>query len=146
MDAVCEFWVPGIPRPKGSWKFVRGKARPSSKYVEKWQAGIGWVAKTAWRQAPLDPPAAYGVFANFVVEPPGRTRKDWPFPTSAPDLDKLERTVFDALTGIVYLDDRQVIESGKVERWAATPNDVGVLIQVWRVRDESGLRVQIRRD
>jgi Holliday junction resolvase RusA-like endonuclease len=33
-----------------------------------------------------------------------------PLPTVAPDLDKLSRAVLDALTGILYRDDSQVIE------------------------------------
>lgn len=136
-----KIWVPGIPRPKGSFKWIRGKTRPSSEYVEKWQAGIQWIAQAEWDADPAPAPAAFGVWAKFIMPPPGRVAKLWPFPTKVPDGDKLLRAVFDALTGIVYIDDAQVVEWGGRKVFVETADQVGAEIIVWRI-DESGLRVQ----
>jgi Holliday junction resolvase RusA-like endonuclease len=51
---------------------------------------------------------AVGVEVTFRVRRPKTVKRD--FPTVAPDLDKYVRGLLDALTGICYLDDSQVID------------------------------------
>jgi Holliday junction resolvase RusA-like endonuclease len=43
-------------------------------------------------------------------------------PTAPPDIDKLARAVLDALTGIVYDDDSQVIELQATKRFDTHPH------------------------
>ena len=140
MDDVVRFFVPGRPAPKGSWKFVRGKAVPSSKYLLKWQAGVTWVAQSEWTGLPEDVPVAYGLCAKFYLEPPGRVAKKWPFATKDPDLDKLLRGVVDALMDVVYVDDNQLVEVQASKQFAKTPNDMGAELAIWRLNDR--LRLQ----
>lgn len=45
---------------------------------------------------------------DFFMLKPRTVKRD--MPTVPPDLDKLIRAVLDSLTGIVYLDDAQVVE------------------------------------
>ncbi len=51
-------------------------------------------------------------------------------PTSKPDLLKLARAAEDALTGLVWADDAQVVEMTLTERYGAPE---GVHVQVWRM-------------
>lgn len=43
-------------------------------------------------------------------------------PTSVPDLDNLEKGVKDALNGIAWRDDAQVVDASKSKRYAAAPS------------------------
>jgi Holliday junction resolvase RusA-like endonuclease len=53
--------------------------------------------------------------------------------TRPPDLDKLTRAVLDALTGIVWTDDAQVVAVAATKRRSATP---GVTVTVTPVEGE----------
>lgn len=108
---------------------------PSSEYVQKWQAGITWIAQSEWGEVEQGPPAAFGVCAKFFLEPPGRVAKSWPYPTKVPDIDKLLRAVLDSLTHVVYVDDAQVIEVMASKRFASTPDRMGAEITIWRIDD-----------
>lgn len=55
----------------------------------------------------------------------GRAR---PYPTVKPDADKLERAVLDALTGVAWVDDAQVIDVRA--RKVYTTGDTGLMIDV----------------
>lgn len=48
-------------------------------------------------------------------------------PTTKPDIDNVEKALFDAMNGVVWVDDVQVVNVSKRKRYAATP---GVRIAV----------------
>lgn len=50
-------------------------------------------------------------------------------PWTKPDLDKLERAVLDALTGVVYDDDSRVCRVVKQKKFAGSGHDVGVWLR-----------------
>ena len=52
------------------------------------------------------------------------------FKKSKPDLDKLLRSVFDALTGIAWRDDSQVVSVDAYKRWGVRGS---VVLSVWRM-------------
>jgi Holliday junction resolvase RusA-like endonuclease len=104
------FTVAGIPAPQGSKKaFVRGKKAilvESSDKVKPWREAVAKEARQHFTDMNLGP-----VFVEITFYmprpktlPKGRTR-----PTVMPDLDKLARSTLDALTGIAYKDDAQVV-------------------------------------
>lgn len=70
-----------------------------------WRSTIGWEATLAGAKPHSEPVKMTIVFTM----PRPRTVKR-PFPSVPPDLDKLIRGCLDALTGIAYVDDGQVIE------------------------------------
>lgn len=48
----------------------------------------------------------------------GVLREDAPaYPTTAPDLDKLERAVCDALTGVIWVNDAQIVQKLSDKAW-----------------------------
>lgn len=49
--------------------------------------------------------------ANFYFAPPKKMPKDRTGMTTKPDIDKLIRGIADALTGVLYLDDSQIVET-----------------------------------
>jgi crossover junction endodeoxyribonuclease RusA len=72
----------------------------NSVHLKAWRTAVGWAMRAALG---TEPPTEGEVWMklHFVVQP--RRQGD------APDLDKLVRAVLDALTGIAYLDDKQVV-------------------------------------
>ena len=135
---MIAFVVAGIPATKGSARAVNdrrtGKARliPSGSDVNK-RAQASWssVVATAARQAMAGrPPIAGPVEVRCVFWlPKARTSK---LATPRGDLDKLLRATWDAMTGIVFVDDVQVMDAGRSCKWFAVADGMppGALIEI----------------
>lgn len=127
MTAV-KFFVPGIPAPQGSKRHLGGGVLvESSKRVKPWRTDV---RETALRHftAPLTGPV--DVHLHFTFPRPkshfgtgrnaGRVKQAAPpryAHTQRPDLDKLIRAVLDALTGVAWRDDSQVVGLTATKRW-----------------------------
>lgn len=135
---IISFFVPGVPRPQGS-----KKAFPHSKTGrivviddcakgKDWKHTVACFARKAYSGAPLQ--GAVSLDCVFQVMRPKahfgkyNLRSSAPmFPTVKPDRTKLLRAVEDALTGIVWRDDAQVVDGRVVKVYASRP---GVEIMV----------------
>lgn len=132
MDKIT-FFVRGTPRPQGSMKSFphpkTGKmvSAPMSKYLKPWRKLVAQEAALALRGRWIyngvsmtlvfafeRPKSHYrtGRYAHLLRDDaPERHLQD-------PDVDKLERAILDALTGVAYKDDNEVDVVGKQKRWA----------------------------
>ena len=57
----------------------------------------------------------------YLPKPKSKIRKNstpYPYPDCKPDIDNLEKLIYDALNGIVYKDDGQIIDAILKKRWA----------------------------
>lgn len=107
---LTNFRVEGVPRPQGSKKNVGGgRFIEASKYLPEWRKAVVGAAQEAHEGEPLQ--GAVTVTAEFVFPRPKalKPHQDAPPHTSAPDTDKLQRAVGDALTiaGVIG-DDAQI--------------------------------------
>jgi crossover junction endodeoxyribonuclease RusA len=107
------FTVYGTPQPQGSMKaFARGKriiVTSDNTKLEPWRQQVsGTALAAAIDQKFLRIPRPLGVALTlrFYFERPKSVK--YPDKSSRPDLDKLERAICDALSGIAYDDDSQV--------------------------------------
>lgn len=122
------FVVPGHPAVKGStFSFLdrRGRlvTKTDSKNGKHWASSVAWAARQAG--VPLIPKGV-GVIVSVVYElqaPRKAVRRD---PCVRPDCDKLARALLDALTGIAYEDDGQVVALTVRKTYAAD-----TLTRVW---------------
>lgn len=119
MTAV-DFWVPGVPQPKGSLRHVGGgRLIESAKGLADWRRAI---ADAAWTyRLELEPwTGPVSVTLDFYLPRPqshykanDRTRplkETAPSrPSKKPDADKLARAVLDSLDAL-YRDDAQVVD------------------------------------
>lgn len=133
------FTVPGAAAPQGSKRHVgNGVMVESSKRVKPWRLDVRLVAGLAMSGDPWDGPVAVSV-VFFYRRPQTHLLSDgvslsaagrrFPYPSGRGDVDKLLRALFDAMTSIVFADDRQVMS---------------VFAEVcWGDRDEA--RVSVRR-
>ena len=126
-------FVPGVPAPQGSKRHVgNGRMIESSAAVGPWRERVALVAHNAMGGlAPMTGPVT--VVLTFWLPRP-KSAKAGAQATKRPDLDKLVRAVLDALTGIAFIDDSQVvrIDAGKALTGPDSPNP-GCEIDVWEM-------------
>lgn len=94
-----EFFVPGEPRAKQSFR-VSGRGRGfTPARVKAWQADVGWVAQQMMRAKRMMDPLTGNLIVSLDFQL-GNARRV--------DLDNLSKAVLDGLNGICWEDDRQV--------------------------------------
>lgn len=128
--------VRGKPEPGGSKRAVTIPGRSFSQIVDANPKAEGWkktVAKTARYTLIGKPPLTgpLGVRMVFTVERPKSVRRR--FPTVKPDVLKLARSTEDALTGIVWVDDAQIVREIIEKRYGPEP---GCEVTAWVIRDD----------
>jgi crossover junction endodeoxyribonuclease RusA len=116
---MIEFFVAGKPAPQGSMVSGRSKSgfnfmRHSNKKTEPWRAVVSYTARQEYTGEPLS--GALRMELLFCMPRPkahyGKhgLKPNAPYWCSTvPDIDKLIRAVGDSLTGICYLDDKQIV-------------------------------------
>lgn len=152
---ISEFTVVGTPVPQGSTRAFAGKGRAAGKVfttndpsgtIARWRADI-----RAAMQATLSEPVSYDLGAGPISmrlafrmprpkshflpanskRPEPVLRPDAPhWAAGKPDGDKLARSCLDALTGIAYLDDEQVVVIGITKAFANPGEQPGVDVRV----------------
>ncbi|MFG1794191.1 RusA family crossover junction endodeoxyribonuclease [Nocardia sp. NPDC049149] len=128
-------FVPGIPAPQGSKRHVgKGRMVESSKELGPWRAQVALaVHSLGW---PLHE-GAVGVDLMFVMPRPKSTPKSkTPPATRRPDADKLARAILDAVTGVVFSDDSQVIDLRSRKRLARIGEVPGVAIHIFEPEED----------
>ena len=110
------FIVDGEPRPKQSYRALNGGGGYTPARIKAWQNKVAQCASLAMRgRDPITGPVSMRVV--FVL---GNHRRV--------DLDNLNKGVSDALNGIVFTDDTQVVSLHLVKHVKKNP---GVLVQVF---------------
>ncbi len=129
-------FVPGRPVPQGSTKafVVNGRARVTADNpaTKPWRADIQ--AHVRAHVGPVIPhpdgPVTLGLrflMPRRAAEP----KRVTPAHTRKPDLDKLTRAVLDALTGLVYTDDSQVVGFHHLSKRTANIGEQPGLLVDW---------------
>lgn len=117
---MTSFYVPGLPIPKGSARaFVcRGRAIVCQDNAARQKPWAKAIAVTARAHGVTVAPGPVSIALAFAMPRPkaqtdaaGTVRAAYAArqPATRPDLDKLARCVLDALTGVAWLDDGQVV-------------------------------------
>lgn len=149
VDAFGQRWpglrlfVPGQPAPQGSKKAVHHKqsgkiiVMESSKKVRPWREDIRLALErhAADLRFPPDMPVTVGltfVMRRLAAMPKTDRGKPTPPHTKQPDLDKLTRAVFDAITSSgVWHDDSQACKFSTLEkRYAEISENPGCWISL----------------
>lgn len=132
-----EFFVPGSPAPQGSKKAFRNQhtgriqMTESSKALGPWRERVALASHLAMGGgALLD--VAVVVNLEFVLpRPKSAPRRSTPPATKRNgDIDKLARSVLDAITGVVVVDDAQVVTLHAAKRIAEIGETAGARIRV----------------
>lgn len=157
-ELLVEFFVPGKPQPGGSKRpfiprykdgsFVRRKdgsvmvnTVESNPKANDWRASVKQFAGEAYKEPPTREPL--GVAAYFYLARPkghlnskGQVKSSAPpCPTSKPDGTKLWRSTEDALTGVVWVDDAQIVIQNVIKLYSLDGR-IGAKIEVFRLTPE----------
>lgn len=139
---VC-FFVPGEPKGKGRPRFTtRGRCvRPyTPKETADYEDQIKAAALGCEDQEMLMPfwegPVSVTIMARYGL-PKNMTKSERALvaagvkrPTKKPDADNVAKVVLDALNGVAWADDKQVVYLSVLKTFADDPENVGLKIQV----------------
>lgn len=136
---VIEYFVPGIPVPQGDLASnSRGILYHKNKALEPWRHQIAWRARRPMRDNGFGDVIFAGPISLSVLFVLRRVqgtakRRATPPAIKKPDLDKLTRSIGDALTGVVWVDDSQIIHGEQEKVIGEIDEETGVWICVERV-------------
>ena len=100
------FFAEGDPVSQGSMSVFKGRTvHSNSAKLKVWRT----IVHEAAAEAGLTPlPLPVGITLRFYLKRPRTVSRS--VPSVKPDIDKLARAVLDAMTGVAYDDDSQVIQ------------------------------------
>lgn len=126
---MIQFFVPGIPRPGGSKRAFLNKhtgriiVTEDCKHTKDWRTSVAWAAKENVPE-PLTGPLQVQ-FTFRLPRPKGHygsgknrnsLKSSSPFwPSVKPDTTKLVRSTEDAMKGIAWIDDSQVVHQTAIK-------------------------------
>jgi len=129
---TISFIVHGQPQPAGSKKAFQWRARDGrsgtsvvddNPKASSWKKVVAQIAREHYQGPLLEGPLAVEFIfcrvrpkAHFRTN--GEVKPNAPaYPTTKPDALKLARGVEDALTGVIYRDDSQIVTERLCKRW-----------------------------
>lgn len=131
---------------------LKGKDRPhydtrnrrtyTPSKTQRYEKALRKDALARWGNIPTDKPVAIRITAykaipksytkaNKILAAYGRM-----LPTSRPDLDNIVKIVLDALNGVVYTDDRQVVRLEALKEFTGTQERVMIEIRTIEIEKE----------
>ena len=141
---MISFFVPGIPRPGGSKRAFVNRKTGKAIIVEacnknpEWRSDCKAFAIGAYSGPPLTgalflkvfffmprPKTHFGTGKNSNTIKPSSPL----YPTGKPDCTKLIRALEDALTGVVWRDDAQIVSQNIQKRYGGERS--GVLVEIY---------------
>lgn len=132
MATYPAFFIPGHPRPKGSWTPVYTKKglkfRHASNNTAVWCRFIKEEIAKRWGDRELIEEGPVRVECLFLLPRPKSVVRKFPTVRGTGDIDKLERAIYDAMTGIVYKDDAQVCSNANDKQY--TDGEPGVWVTI----------------
>lgn len=145
-EEFTHLFVEGEPYPQGSktafliggkCRMIESKGKGTTKH-KNWRkkvndAAIEHAAKSALK--PLDGPVRAEVIF-YMPKPPSRPKKNW-LVYVKPDLDKLCRSVFDSITGVLVVDDSRICELTTRKEYAID-RPGGVSVRLWALEESDG--------
>lgn len=136
------FRIFGLPVAQGS---LRGFVKHGKPIITSTAKGLGaWrnqIAQAAYekivsdnmtkgKDVPIIADGGYEVSCIFFLPRPKSLPKRFAHPAKRPDIDKLQRGLLDALTGIIWHDDAQVVKITAAKEYASEKEPPGVAVTV----------------
>lgn len=120
MSDSLQIVVEGPPKAKGRPRFGKGrvytpKATKAAEWDMGWHAGVAMVGRQVF-----DGPLAVQIHA--WVKKPKKGKHEHPI--VKPDADNLAKLVCDALNGIVWHDDKQIVDLQVIKNYSLDPRTV----------------------
>ena len=114
------------PVPKGRPRFTRTGHAFTDKKTLQAEAAIRNAALAEWGKKPFE--GAVELIIQFTFKKPKSNKKN--LHTQRPDLDNCAKLVSDAINGVAFVDDSQVISLACTKGWGETGKIVLVVDEV----------------
>ena len=132
------FVIPGQPIGKGRPKVDARGGKFARVYTPEKTANYEWLVAHSAQAAMNGRPLFLGAVAvqldirmpipvSWSLKRQGMASRGEVAPTKKPDIDNVEKAIFDGMNGVVWKDDVQVIEVSKRKRYAETPGVVVIV-------------------
>jgi len=145
---IARFTVPGPPQGKGRPRFTRtGHAFTPAKTAEyerqirqAYQQGF----KAGEWPAPADVPLKITILASFSIPASDSKRKRMMklqrkmWPTKKPDWDNIGKVICDALNGLAYRDDSQIVDGRVIKVYGEQPKVTVIIEEVETQEGKNG--------
>ena len=141
LETLVEFFVAGEPKAKGSMRSIPFQDKAGKLHVNTFhdtKSGTAWeritklAALESWGEKPAFKEAVRVDLTFTLRRPKTVSEKKRPQPIVKPDIDKLARSVLDAVTGVVFADDAQVTGLVATKRYGSDTEPVGVTVRILR--------------
>jgi len=140
-----DFEIPGKPVPKGRPRFA-GRAGCSGapvvytpKTTAEYERKVRRAAEeqmTLHRYDPTEDALALEVI--FYMRRPKSVPPSRRFPSVKPDIDNLLKAVVDGMNGVVYADDKLVVDVHVAKRYALAKDEPRVVVRAWSAGHRQG--------
>jgi len=125
---VATFFVPGRPKGKGRPRFGWGRVHTPAD-TRQYEGKVSTLAlRATGGRSPMRGAVKLTLVALFAL--PKKSSKGFPW---RPDLDNIVKIICDAMNGLIYKDDAQVVCVSALKRFAADGEGVGVTVTVEEV-------------
>lgn len=124
MNNQLKFCVPGRPRPQGSKRIVQGRLIECSRGLPGWRKSVTMAAIAARQQAGGEWP----ILGPTILELRFHMTRPW---TSKPDIDKLARSILDALVQAGVLKDDAQVVALMAYKLPADSSEEGAVVEVY---------------
>lgn len=116
------------PVPQGRPRFSRKGWAYTPEITRRFQRAVAFEAKALHPGERLDGPLRVGL--TFYLKKPKSNKQA--FPSLRPDLDNLVKAVADALNGVLWVDDAQIVDMVASKRWAKLGEPGQIIVEAWK--------------
>ena len=142
-----DFTVPGRAVPKGRPRVFRSGHTKTPDRTVAYERKVSAAARVdALADGPLKPiPKSVAVAVEIIVyvarpkRSKGTIRPVWPATGRMGDVDNIAKSILDALSGVAYADDKQVVTLSVHRRYCAGNTEPRVRIRVWEAGRKPGM-------
>jgi len=125
-----KFTIQGVPRGKGRHRTTKTGHTYTDLKTSEYEKMVKWIFKTTCKEPMFlaHVPLTCEIIAYFQ-RPKSKTKCNINYPTKKPDCDNIEKIICDALNGLAYHDDSQIVEITTKKRWTTDNPRVEVEIK-----------------
>ena len=134
---VIAFTIPGITVAKGRARTLKSGRSYTPAKTANYAARVAQIGKLAMGDAPLlDGPLSLSIVVHLPIPASwskakqASALKGTVWPVSRPDLDNYEKGIMDALNGIVWNDDSQIVQLASTKVYSDEPRAVVRVVQL----------------
>jgi Holliday junction resolvase RusA-like endonuclease len=121
------FFIPGIPKPKQRARKGKNNVHYTPEQTETWESILYSRALEHKPEKPWNRPVRVNV--DFVLLSP--LKPLFPgFAATKPDMDNLEKSLFDALEGVFYTNDSRIVAKSVTKGYGDVP---GVKVELFKL-------------